>query len=152
VKGLDVVTSRKSDEWQTPPDVFRPLDAEFGFTLDVAASDTNAMCDRFFTIADNGLAQSWGSQVCWLNPPYSEVGKWIERAHEASRKGATVVCLVPSRTDTKWWHSHAIHADEIRWIKGRVKFRRADRTAGGAPFPSCVLVFRPVAAPCEEGR
>lgn len=131
--------SSASDAWATPPEFFNGLLPEFVFALDVCANDDNAKCDRYFTIAENGLAQEW-SGVCWMNPPYGrEIGAWMAKAYESSRRGATVVCLVPARTDTAWWHDYAIKG-EIRFLRGRLKF-------GGhrhpAPFPSALVIFRP---------
>lgn len=126
-------------DWETPPAVFEPLDAEFHFTLDVCATAENAKCARYFTEEEDGLAQDWDG-VCWMNPPYgTAIAKWMKKAYEESRKGAAVVCLVPSRTDTRWWHEYAMQADEIRYIRGRIKFIGAEN---GAPFPSAVVVFR----------
>ena len=77
----------------------------------------------------------------WMNPPYGrEIGKWMKKAYEESQQGCTVVCLVPSRTDTAWWHDYAMKADEIRYIRGRLKFQGAENSA---PFPSAVVIFRP---------
>lgn len=126
-------------EWATPWDVFNPLNGEFGFTLDVCALPENAKCARYFTPDDDGLAQDWTGDVCWMNPPYGRaIGDWMGKAYREWHKGATVVCLVPARTDTRWWHDYAVKG-EIRFIKGRVKF-------GGhknpAPFPSAIVVFR----------
>jgi len=74
-----------------------------------------------------------------MNPPYGRViGDWMRKAYEESRKGATVVCLVPARTDTRWWHDYAMKG-EIRFIKGRLKFGNA---TVNAPFPNAVVVFR----------
>jgi hypothetical protein len=91
-------------DWQTPPDLFQGLDAEFGFELDVAASVDNALCPRFFTEQDDGLAQSWAPARCWMNPPYSRgvTGRWMEKAYRESLQGALVVALVPVRSDARW--------------------------------------------------
>jgi phage N-6-adenine-methyltransferase len=99
--------SSASPEWSTPQDVYDALDAEFGFELDVCATAGNAKCDRYFTQGDDGLAQAWRG-VCWMNPPYGDgLGAWMRKAHESSLLGATVVCLVPARTDTRWWQDIA---------------------------------------------
>jgi phage N-6-adenine-methyltransferase len=134
--------SSATDLWATPQDFFDRLNARFGFTLDVCATADNAKCERFFTAADDGLAQDW-SGICWMNPPYGrEIGKWMRKAHESSLAGATVVCLVPARTDTRWWHDYAMQG-EIEFIKGRLRFGSAKTNA---PFPSAVVVFRPALA------
>lgn len=142
VKGRDLSVHFSSErmDWATPWPFFRRLDAEFGFTLDVCALPETAKCARFFTPEDDGLAQPW-SGVCWMNPPYgNEIADWMKKAYEESRKGATVVCLVPSRTDTNWWHEYAMKADEIRFVRGRLKFEGAETSA---PFPSAVVILRP---------
>jgi site-specific DNA-methyltransferase (adenine-specific) len=131
-------------EWETPQPFFDVLDAEFGFTLDVCASIENAKCARYFTEAIDGLAQDWSGEICWMNPPYGPaIPAWMKKAYESSLEGATVVCLVPSRTDTRWWHDYAEKASERRFVKGRLKFGGA---TDSAPFPSVVIVFRPVQA------
>lgn len=141
-----------TDEWPTPPELFDALDAEFRFTLDPCASAGNAKCVRYFTKADDGLAQEWAGAV-YMNPPYGRaIGRWVAKAYEASQRGATVVCLIPARTDTAYWHDYAMRAAEIRFIRGRLHFdneRQQDRKARGesaahnAPFPSVIVVFRP---------
>jgi len=111
----------QTEEWGTPLDLFQRLDNEFGFELDVCASKDNAKCERFFTKQEDGLNQEW-SGVCWMNPPYGrEIKYWMSKAVESWRSGATVVCLVPARTDTKWWHEFAMQG-EIRFLQGRLRF------------------------------
>jgi site-specific DNA-methyltransferase (adenine-specific) len=129
-----------TDQWATPQNLFDDLDAKHNFTLDVCASSWNHKCERYFDIETDGLLQDWKQEVCWMNPPYGRsIGLWMRKAFEASQLGATVVCLVPARTDTAWWHDYAMTADEIRFIKGRLKF---DDQKNPAPFPSAILVFR----------
>lgn len=133
-----VWASSATDLWATPQDFFDKLDDEFGFTLDVCASPENAKCDRYFTKADDGLTQEW-TGVCWMNPPYGrEIGHWMRKALESSATGATVVCLVPARTDTAWWHDCAMRG-EVRFIRGRLKF---GGHTNSAPFPCAVVIFR----------
>jgi phage N-6-adenine-methyltransferase len=131
--------SSATEMWATPQEFFDGLDTEFGFQMDVCAIAENAKCARFFTPQENGLAQEW-SGVCWMNPPYGRaIGHWMRKAYESSQAGATVVCLVPARTDTAWWHEYAMKG-EIRFIRGRLKFGGHKNSA---PFPSAVVVFRP---------
>ena len=135
--------SSTTDEWETPADFFAMLDAEFGFTLDVCATAANAKCERYFTKADDGLIQPWEG-VCWMNPPYGkEIGRWVEKAYKASLDGATVVCLIPARTDTAYWHDYAMRADEVRLVRGRLAFGGTAKRGHNAPFPCAVVVFRP---------
>ena len=130
-----------TDQWATPQKLFDELNKEFSFDLDVCAEDWNSKCKDFFSPEQDGLAQSWGGS-CWMNPPYGrQIGKWMQKALEESEKGSTVVCLVPARTDTAWWHDYATKG-EIRFIRGRIKFE--SRSGGGqsAPFPSAIVIFR----------
>ena len=131
--------SQKTDIWATPQWFFDALDKEFGFTLDPCTDGDNAKCERFFTSQENGLLMDWGQETVFMNPPYSECGKWMAKAYSAAQHGATVVCLIPSRTDTAYWHKYAMKG-EIRFIRGRLKFGDAKDSA---PFPSAVIVFRP---------
>jgi len=131
--------SKESDEWPTPLWLFDSLNREFGFTLDPCSNGENSKCENFYTIADSPLLKDWGSETVYMNPPYSGCKEWMAKAFSASREGATVVCLVSSRTDTSWWHSYAMKG-EVRFIKGRLKFEGAKHNA---PFPSAIVVFRP---------
>lgn len=120
-------------------ELFRMLDAEFGFELDVCATPDNAKCATYFSPEVNGLRQQWRG-VCWMNPPYGNaIGDWMAKAYLSSLEGATVVCLVPARTDTQWWHGFAMRG-EIRFLQGRLRFGGGQNSA---PFPSAIVVFRP---------
>lgn len=143
-------TSSKSAEWETPAAFFEKYNRIFNFDVDVCATDDNALLPEYWTIADDALKQDWGARVCWMNPPYGrEIGKFMEKAYLESLKGATVVCLVPSRTDTRWWHDYAMKG-EIEFVRGRLRFInrtfpswRADGNFKISPagFPSAVVVF-----------
>lgn len=133
-----------TDEWPTPQFLFKALHAEFGFTLDPAATPENAKCATFFTRFDDGLSQDWRGHVVFLNPPYGrEIGRWVRKAFETSAAGSVVVCLLPARTDTQWWHDY-VSRGEIRFLRGRLRFEGGKHCA---PFPSAVVVFRPWATP-----
>ena len=133
--------SSQSNEWGTPQWFFDSLHREFQFTLDPCSTHQNAKCQRHYTIAENGLAQDWSGEVVFMNPPYGrEIAQWMQKAFISSQEGgATVVCLVPARTDTVWWHSFAMPG-EIRFLKGRLKFGDATNSA---PFPSALVILRP---------
>ena len=134
--------SSATDLWATPQSYFNKVAQEFAFETDVCAIAENAKCKRFFTPEMDGLKQEW-TGVCWLNPPYGRgIGDWLKKALESSRAGATVVALVPARTDTAWWHDYAAHG-EVRFIRGRLKF---GNQKNAAPFPSALVIFRPVVA------
>jgi len=126
--------------WETPQNLFDKLDKRFKFTLDVCADESNKKCDKFFSEEDNGLSQSW-SGSCWMNPPYGKtINQWMKKAYEESQRPEVdyVVCLVPSRTDTKWFSDYAMKASEIIFVKGRLKFGGSKNSA---PFPSAIIVF-----------
>ena len=123
----------QSVDWATPKGVFDALDAEFRFNDDP--------CPLYGASHEDGLARPWGTST-FVNPPYGgEIGKWTRKAREESLLGKIIVMLIPSRTDTRWWHDDIMKADEIRFVKGRLRFGNATT---GAPFPSAVVVFRGV--------
>jgi phage N-6-adenine-methyltransferase len=155
MKGQTAMFSHLSDEWETPDDLFQKLHDEFHFDCDAAATAKNTKLKHFFGEdytgqKEDALTYDWMkcsfqdgvkpeySRKFFLNPPHSKVSGFIKKAHEESKKGAVVVCLVPSRTDTRWWHDFVMKAFEIRLIKGRVRFCGG---ASCAPFPSCIVVF-----------
>ena len=134
---MNVHFSSKTDMWSTPQSFFTKYDEKYNFNLDVCASEDNAKCAKYFTETDDGLQQEWEG-VCWMNPPYGrEIIKWMKKAYESSLNGATVVCLVPARTDTTWWHEYAMKGT-IEFIRGRLKFGNSKNSA---PFPSAIVVF-----------
>ena len=132
--------SSDRQDWETPQDFFDELNREFHFCLDACANNNNAKCRYYFDEIDDALIQDWsGYNTIFMHPPYGrQIGKWIKKAYDESQKGCTVVCLVPSRTDTKWWHEYCMKG-KIRFIKGRLYFSNAGR----APFPSAVVIFTP---------
>lgn len=124
--------------WETPQDFYDRLNNEFHFDVDVCANHENAKCKRYFTEEENGLLQKW-TGVVFMNPPYGrEIADWIRKAYESAQEGATVVCLIPSRTDAGWWHDYCMKG-EIRFVRGRLKFGGSE---WNAPFPSAVVIFR----------
>lgn len=132
--------SSKSDEWSTPAEIYDSLNAEFGFNLDPCSTDDNHKCDRYFTKEDDGLKMHWGGSRVFCNPPYSVIGKWVEKAFRESKEDNTlVVLLIPARTDTKYFHDFIYNRAEIRFVKGRLKFGESKNSA---PFPSMVVIYR----------
>lgn len=125
--------------WGTPPALFAALHREFDFTVDAAASCTNALLDRFWDELTDGLAQPWAGERVWCNPPYGRgIGAWTAKA--AQREASLTVLLVPSRTDTAWWQDHVIGAGaEVRFLRGRLRFVGSHHSA---PFASALLVYR----------
>lgn len=134
------ISSSKTVEWETPQWLFDKYNAIYGFDLDACATPENAKCKRYFTEEDNALNQEW-TGIVWMNPPHGrKIGKWVSKAYKSAQNGAVVVCLLPSRTDTAWWHDYCMRGD-IEFIRGRLKFGSASENA---PFPSAIVVFSPV--------
>ena len=133
--------SSVKDNWETPQAFFDKLNEEFRFTLDACALPENAKCRMFFSPKENGLIQDWSGHAVFCNPPYGrKIVAWVEKCYSESRKKNTkVVMLLPARTDTIFFHKYIFgKAEEIRFIKGRLKF---SNSPNGAPFPSMVVVF-----------
>ncbi len=157
--------SSNKDEWETPPEIFDPLDAEFDFDLDPCATKENRKCQIYFDVHHDGLNGNrlWsdrGFKSAYVNPPYSNLKGWISKCRMESQHGMTVVMLIPARTDTRAWHGYIYDAEhwrfrngvEVRFLKGRIRFLEngepaISRKTGkpqSAPFPSCIVIFRPV--------
>lgn len=133
--------SSSTDEWATPQDFFDEIDEEFHFTLDPCAQPHTAKCSKYYTREDDGLAQDWGGETVFCNPPYGKaIADWIRKCSEESKKPNTIiVALIPARTDTRYFHDYIYRkAKEIRFVKGRLKFGGAKT---GAPFPSMIVIF-----------
>ena len=150
-----VLFSKKSDEWATPQWLFDVLDKEFEFDCDAAATPENRKCpsfhsdkfvkgwfvpcgDKIVSCMGDALIESWYKATYFLNPPHSKIKQFMKKAYEESLKGAVVVCLIPCRTDTYYWHDYVMKAHEIRFIMGRLKFGDSQNAA---PFPSCIVIF-----------
>ena len=132
--------SSNTVEWETPVVFFNKLNEDYGFTLDPCATSGTAKCPQYFTKDDDGLSKDWGGNVVFMNPPYGRVIKdWVRKAwQEGTKPDTTVVCLVPARTDTRWWHDYCMKAEKAYFVKGRLKF---GNSSNSAPFPSAVVVF-----------
>ena len=128
--------------WGTPQYIYDELNKEFAFTLDACADSTNYKHPNYFSEQDNALTKDWFGRV-FMNPPYGRViGEWIKKAYLESQTNAeVVVCLIPARTDTAYWHDYVMKG-EIRFIRGRLKFEDGNRKAAqSAPFPSAIVIF-----------
>lgn len=134
----NVMFSSQSCCWETPPELFKKYDELYHFTTDVCALPENAKCKHYFTPEQDGLKQEW-SGICWCNPPYGrQIADWVRKA---AMSHATVVMLLPARTDTKWFHDYCLTFGDIEFLKGRLKFGGAKNSA---PFPSMIVVFKEV--------
>ena len=132
-------------DWETPDSLFEPLNAEFAFELDVCATAESAKCARYYTKEQDGLKLPWDGR-CWMNPPFGTQGRWVKKAYqEGHRNGNIVVCLLPARTNTNWWHDYCMKG-EVRFIRGRPRFKGAEH---GLPQPLAIVIFRP---PNEKGH
>lgn len=134
--------SKKSDEWSTPQDLYDRLNVEFNFTLDPCSTDGNCKCVVHFTKENDGLRLPWTTYRAFCNPPYSQIKDWVAKAdHEFKKSGVLTAMLIPSRTDTRWFHEYIYQKPnvEIRFIKGRLKFGDSKNSA---PFPSMIVIWR----------
>lgn len=136
----ELMFSSKTDLWETPQAFYDRLNKVFRFDVDVCALPGNAKCGNYYTPDSNGLEQDWHG-VCWMNPPYGrEIAAWVAKAYQSAKgNGATVVCLLPARVDTLWWHNYCAKG-EVFFVRGRLKFGGSKHNA---PFPNAVVVFRP---------
>jgi len=165
-----VMFSSEKKDYGTPSEIYRALEAEFGFTLDVCANEWNAKCDRYIDEEIDSFTQSWAGEKCFMNPPYGDpeypckpnckkkkcrdrgyhidtyipgAKDWVKKAYDESRKGALVVCLLAARTDTIWFHRYCeplLTKGLVRFHKGRITFEGAKDPA---PFPSMFVIFKP---------
>ena len=135
----DTALSSKTNDWETPQDLFDALDRIHHFTLDPCATPENAKCRKYFTEEDDGLKQDWSGNIVFCNPPYNRViSHWVKKAYEESRKpGTKVVMLLPARTETAWFHDYCIKG-HVQFLRGRLKF---GWNKNPAPFPSMVVIF-----------
>lgn len=137
-------------DWETPDWLFRQFDNEFGFTIDAAAHARNHKLERFWDLEADGLAQDWGPERVWCNPPYGEgLDAWVEKP---IADDALAVLLLPVRTEMDWWARAIECAAEIRFAQGRVHFKLPGDPGpkGSRPvFSSVVVIFRPGPAPAS---
>ena len=141
-KGMNAKTPGL-DAWETPPELYAEWDAEFGFTLDPAATKENALCDVYYDEKANGLVQSWAGYTVFCNPPYNDAGLWVRKAVMEQKEGVTTVMLLPSRTEVSWFHDLILKSNaEIRFLKGRVRFRLGGKAWGSPRFGSMLIIWR----------
>lgn len=134
------LTSNK-DDWETPQALFEKLNKKYNFTLDPCANDLNHKCDKYYTVKEDGLKQDWTGETVFCNPPYGRnINAWVKKCAEES-KHATVVMLIPARTDTSYFHDYIYNKAEIEFIRGRLKFEVGGVPGNSAPFPSMIVRF-----------
>jgi phage N-6-adenine-methyltransferase len=142
------------DDRATHPVYFQPWHERFGFTVDVAAAEHNARCERYYDRETDGLAQSWAGEVVWCNPPYSDIAPWVRKAW-AEHQAATIVMLLPAnRTEQSWWQlmvepfrDRPRSPLSVEFLPGRMRFLARGQTAIGPnerpPFGCCLLIWTP---------
>lgn len=134
----------KKQDWTTPKSLFDKLDQEFHFEWDLAADKNNTLCEKFYTKEDNALIKNWNG-ICYLNCPYgdkkSRIVDWVKKAYHETRVNSNlvVVMLIPNRSNCKWFHEYILKAYEIRFIKGRPKFKDCKY---GLPQPLILVIFK----------
>lgn len=130
----------QKDQWETPPEIFNKLNDEFHFTLDPCCTKKTAKCKKYFTPEDDGLAQKWDNEICFVNPPYSRgnIDQWITKCYAEGYGSATVVALLPVSTSADWFHDYIVGQAEIRFVNKRIKFLGAPSTA---PFSSMIVIW-----------
>lgn len=134
------MATAKRDDWGTPKKLFEQLNNEFRFTLDAASNDTNYKCEKHYTIKEDGLKQDWSNESVYLNPPYGRCLKdWCRKCYEERKKAKVIVALLPSRTDTSYFHDYIYNKAEVRFLRGRLKF---DDSKYAAPFPSMIVIWK----------
>ncbi len=133
-------------DWETPPEVFEPLEAEFHFTLDPCCTPRTAKAPAYFTEEADGLSRDWGRHRVFMNPPYGrEIYAWTKKAREAAARGALVVGLLPASCDLAWWHDDVVGHAEVRYIRGRVRFLTGGPYRASGFFASVIVIWRPPA-------
>lgn len=142
MKGQEILFSSKSDEYETPTKLFNELNEQYHFVWDLACSEENKKCLLGYTKEEDSLHMNWYiiDGFLWLNPPYSQCKEFVKKAYEEMQLGAKIIMLLPSRTDTRYFHDYIYNKDgvEITFIKGRLKF---NHLKSAAPFPSMVVKF-----------
>lgn len=128
-----------SNEFQTPDYIFEHFDKEFNFTWDLACTEANKKCDNGLY---DSLNEDWHKLDgwLWLNPPYSPLKLWVEKAQLEASKGAKICMLIPPILSTKYFSQYT--PSEIRFILGRIPFIGADGIPmKGNSHDSCLVVY-----------
>jgi len=123
--------SNKSNDWSTPIDLYDKLNKEFNFDHDPCPLSADFDCLNVW--------YNWG-KMNFVNPPYNNIKAFLEKAiSQLEERGNKSVFLIPSRTDTKYFHELIYKKFEIRFIKGRLKFGDHKNSA---PFPSMIVIIK----------
>lgn len=121
-----------TDIWLTPIEIINSLGE---FDLDPCGESSHKTAKTIYT--KNGLEMDWFGRV-WLNPPYSEVGKWLDKMIEHN----SGICLVFARMDTKWAHGIIPKSKSVYFPNKRISFLTKEmKKKGNAGAPSMFLSF-----------
>lgn len=132
-----------SDNWETPKELYNELNKEFNFDFDPCPINTGEI-----TPNKDGLLIDWG-KCNFVNPPYSRYLKqaFVLKAVNEMHKGNTSVLLLPVSTSTALFHDVIKPvASEIRFIRGRVKFKgittKGEQATGAGMHDSMIVVIK----------
>jgi phage N-6-adenine-methyltransferase len=132
---------------------FAPLHERFRFTIDACATQANARLPTYWTREVDAMAQSWRGERVWCNPPYSNLGAWVQKGSREFAKGTElIVMLVPAnRTEQRWWQDWVEPYRDAGWglrvefLPGRMRFIQPGRAEVGPnerpPFGCCLLIW-----------
>lgn len=141
MKGQDVIFSNNSDEWKTPRWLLTFINRHFKISLDPCCTVFNVRAKKHYTIKEDGLKQKWISWT-FVNPPYSQAYKWMEKAYNEYKGGINIICLIFAKTETRFFQQFAFKSNYILFINKRLKFygnKRSKRDV--APFGSALVIF-----------
>lgn len=142
-KSYSACMSSRDQTWRTPQDLLASILAAAGrseFDLDPCSPSSDGPVPALvrWTEADDGLSQPWRGLV-FVNPPYSRaLPRWVAKCADEANAGAVVIGLVPSRTDTRWWHESVAGRADVIALRGRLKFGGGQHSA---PFPSAIVIW-----------
>jgi phage N-6-adenine-methyltransferase len=132
---------------------FTPLHERFRFTIDAAATASNARLERYWTAADDALCQSWAGERVWCNPPHSALTRWVRKAWQEWPAATLVVMLAPAnRTEQAWWQTYVEPFRDrpgqplrVEFLPGRMRFLASGQTEVGPnerpPYGCCLLIW-----------
>lgn len=139
----------------TPAYVLEPVRAALGgIELDPCTLPDNPVgAERFYALPDDGLSLPWAAASVFVNPPYGKAREpWARRCIAAAAAGARVVLLMPAATDTRIFQAAFSTAEEVVFVRGRVKFGvlRPNRRQVAASHPSALIGWNVALAECAH--
>lgn len=139
-----------NQDWKLPKEIFDKLNEEFHFDRELATSECNSLMGNHFTETDDAFKQKWSGKN-YVNPPFKDASKWVKFAYNESQKEGMTCMVIPSKTNTVWWHEYCMKAKEIRFIRGRPLFVREGYEGNhhGLPFPLSIIIFEKTDQPTK---